>query len=148
MCGICGVVDLEGAAIDRALGVNMMELLAHRGPDSQGSVFFDGVAGNRTWSTFLGHTRLKIIDLTEAAAQPLANESRDVFVIFNGEIYNYRELTAFLTQKGHRFRSKSDTEVIVHAYEQFGDDFVAKLDGMFAFALFDLKNQRLVLARD
>jgi asparagine synthase (glutamine-hydrolysing) len=118
----------------------MTMALAHRGPDGDG-FFVDGGIG-------LGHRRLSIIDLSAAAAQPLFNETGDVALIYNGEIFNFRELRAELEIKGHRFRSATDSEVIVHGYEEWGDDCVARLNGMFAFALWDRRARRLLLARD
>lgn len=96
----------------------------------------------------LGHGRLRIIDLSDAGKQPMANEDGSIFVTFNGEIYNFRDLMRDLTARGHRFRSKSDTEVIVHGYEEYGDDVVKRLDGMFAFGLWDTRRRHLLLARD
>ena len=148
MCGLCGFVDRSGRPVDPAVTSEMIRVLRHRGPDADGCLN-DALQTNReNWRVFLGHTRLKIIDLSEAASQPLSNENGTVFVVFNGEIYNFRELRDLLEQKGHRFKSRSDTEVIVHAYEEFGDEFVRYLDGMFAFAVFDREKKRLILGRD
>jgi asparagine synthase (glutamine-hydrolysing) len=124
----------------------MADLLAHRGPD--GAVARVLASGPGSPTVVVGHRRLAIIDLSDAAAQPLSNEDGTVSVVFNGEIYNFLELRRDLEVRGHVFRSRSDTEVIVHAYEEFGDGFVARLDGMFAFALWDGRNRRLILARD
>jgi asparagine synthase (glutamine-hydrolysing) len=118
----------------------MAEALAHRGPDGEG-VWNDGPVA-------LGHRRLAVIDLSQAAAQPLANEDGSVRVVFNGEIYNFGELRNELERKGHVFRSNSDTEVIVHQYEEDGDRCVEKFRGMFAFAIWDAKKRRLFAARD
>jgi asparagine synthase (glutamine-hydrolysing) len=146
MCGIAGYLDSEGAPADRACVSRMAALLAHRGPDGRKvEVVAEGPWGP---TVVFGHTRLAIIDLSEAAAQPLANEDGSVVVTYNGEIYNFRELQNNLQALGHTFRSNSDTEVIVHAYETYGDDFVSLLDGMFALALWDGKRRRLLLARD
>ena len=117
----------------------MAATLAHRGPDAEG-VAVDG-------SVTLGHRRLSIIDLSHAADQPIANEDGSVLLVFNGEIYNFRELRRDLEVR-HRFRSEGDGEVIVHLYEERGDEAVAMLDGMFAFALWDAPRRRLLLARD
>jgi asparagine synthase (glutamine-hydrolysing) len=117
----------------------MIGALRHRGPDGFG-YFSDGPVG-------LAHARLAIIDLS-TGDQPIHNETRDVWTVFNGEIFNYVELRAELEQRGHRFYTRSDTEVIVHLYEDFGDRFVEKLNGQFAIALWDAKQQRLLLARD
>ncbi|MBN2021092.1 MAG: asparagine synthase (glutamine-hydrolyzing) [Sedimentisphaerales bacterium] len=147
MCGICGFVRFNGVVTDGSETLHRMTAaLGHRGPDDSG--YYVGGCYGRPASVLLGHTRLKVIDLTEAASQPLANEDETVFVVFNGEIYNFSDLRRRLAADGHRFRSASDTEVIVHAYEQFGDDFVRHLDGMFAFALWDTRRNALVLARD
>ncbi|MGQ0670857.1 MAG: asparagine synthase (glutamine-hydrolyzing) [Actinomycetota bacterium] len=146
MCGISGYVDTAGAPPDEALVTRMSDLLSHRGPD--GARVEVLAAGPEGPTVVVGHRRLAIIDLTEAAAQPLANEDGTVSVAYNGEIYNFRDLRRDLESRGHVFRSRSDTEVLVHAYEAFGDEFVARLDGMFAFALWDARRQRLVLARD
>ena len=148
MCGICGVVDLNGRPVDPGVGQRMMELLWHRGPDSCGSLATKPEPHRTTAAAFLGHTRLKIIDLSDDARQPLPNEDETVWVIFNGEIYNFRELREDLEQRGHAFRSHSDTETIVHGYEAYGDEVVRRLDGMFAFALWDQRRGRLLLARD
>ena len=148
MCGICGVVNLHGQQVDEVVGRRMMDLLWHRGPDGEGVFVGQSPTGSRRPSVFLGHRRLKIIDLSDAARQPLPNEDGTVWVIFNGEIYNFRELRETLKQRGHVFRSRSDTETIVHAYEEFGACFVQRLDGMFAFALWDERKGALTVARD
>ncbi|NNF26548.1 MAG: asparagine synthase (glutamine-hydrolyzing), partial [Gemmatimonadetes bacterium] len=140
MCGICGIVaDGSGSPPTRSELEAMADVLRHRGPDGEG-YYIDGPAG-------LGHRRLAIIDL-ESGQQPLGNEDDSVSVVFNGEIYNYRELRRELTQRGHRFATNSDTEVIVHLYEDHGDRCVDFLRGMFAFALWDSKRRRLLMARD
>ena len=143
MCGICG--ELRFGAGAPAVGgelVAMRDLLVHRGPDSEGIfVSADGRAG-------LGFRRLRIIDLSANASQPMANEDGTVRVVFNGEIYNFRELRERLLARGHQFRSQTDSEVIVHLYEEMGPDCVKELDGMFAFAVWDDRNRRLWLARD
>src|SRR3989442_7278496 len=97
---------------------------------------------------FLGHTRLQIIDLSEMGSQPMSNEDQTIWVVYNGEIYNFRELRQSLQKAGHQFRSRTDTEVIVHAYEDLGVDCISQFNGMFAFALYDQPRQRLLLARD
>jgi asparagine synthase (glutamine-hydrolysing) len=148
MCGICGILKLNGQPVDATVGQRMMDLLWHRGPDDSGSLILQAPASQTSPSIFLGHRRLKIIDLSEAARQPLANEDGMIWVIFYGEIYNFLDLRHELEQRGHVFRSRSDTETIVHAYEAFGDDFLTHLDGMFAFALWDGRRQRLILGRD
>jgi len=139
MCGICGLMSLDAAAAEpRALRA-MSETLVHRGPDSSGELL-DGPAA-------LAARRLSIIDL-EHGDQPIANESGRVHVVQNGEIYNYRELREDLESRGHRFATRSDTEVLVHLYEELGPRFARKLRGMFAIAVWDAERRRLVLARD
>ena len=138
MCGICGYLSREGPATADAVRA-MAGTLAHRGPDGEG-VHVDGPVA-------LGHRRLSIIDLSEAASEPMTNEDGSLWLVFNGEIYNFRELRRDLETR-HRFRSRSDGEVILHLYEEKGDAAVAELDGMFAFALWDAKRRRLLLARD
>jgi asparagine synthase (glutamine-hydrolysing) len=140
MCGICGLVSLDGAtAPDPAALAAMNETLVHRGPDSDGSVI-DGPCG-------LAMRRLSIIDLA-GGDQPIANEDGRIQVIQNGEIYNYRELMDGLRGRGHTFSTHSDTEVLVHLYEERGPAFVEALRGMFAIAIWDARHGRLVLARD
>jgi asparagine synthase (glutamine-hydrolysing) len=140
MCGICGLVSLDGASgPDPAALAAMNETLVHRGPDSDGSLI-DGAAG-------LAMRRLSIIDLA-GGDQPIANEDGRIQVIQNGEIYNYRELMEGLRGRGHTFSSNSDTEVLVHLYEERGPAFVEVLRGMFAIAIWDARQGRLVLARD
>src|SRR2546425_10767237 len=139
MCGITGFVTTAFGGDSRAVVHRMATALHHRGPDDQGD-YVDAQAA-------LGVSRLSIIDLS-AGAQPIENENGTVHAVLNGEIYNFRELRARLQDRGHRFQTQSDTEVIVHAYEQEGEDFVADLDGMFALALWDGPERKLVLARD
>ena len=140
MCGITGIVYTDPThPVDRDIVRRMTDRLTHRGPDADGYHFGDGVA--------LGHRRLSIIDLS-AGDQPIYNEDRSRAVVFNGEIYNFRELRSALASSGHQFRTASDTETIVHAWEQHGDDFVPQLRGMFALALWDRRARRLLLARD
>jgi asparagine synthase (glutamine-hydrolysing) len=139
MCGICGVFDLRGTAVEPGLVHRMAAALSHRGPDGEG-FHIDGRIG-------LGHRRLSIIDLT-GGAQPISNEDDSIQIVFNGEIYNFIELRKELEAAGHRFKTHSDTEVILHGYEQWGTDCVSHLNGMFAFALWDSNRQRLFVARD
>jgi len=138
MCGICGTASTRRAADPERLAA-MSATLAHRGPDSDG-MFVDGGVG-------LAARRLSIIDL-DTGDQPIANEDGSVVVVQNGEIYNYEELTHELVRAGHRFRTHGDTEVIVHAYEEWGTAFAERLRGMFAIAIWDGRERRLVLARD
>ena len=136
----------------------MVDVLAHRGPDDSGIYHSDAGLLNGTANSdagiaasdrgaILGHRRLSIIDLA-GGRQPISNEDGTVWIVLNGEIYNYRELRTDLKSRGHRFATESDTEVIVHLYEEFGDDCVLKLRGMFAFAIWDARKSRLLLARD
>lgn len=136
MCGICGVAG-EGARRDLVEAMNSS--LAHRGPDGSGFYADDGVV--------LGHRRLSIIDLF-TGDQPMSNEDGSIWAVYNGETYNFRELRHQLEEQGHHFRTVSDTEVLVHLYEQHGDGFLARLDGIFAFALWDSRRRRLLLGRD
>ena len=141
MCGIAGYLDHAQAGPAHAARVRaMMDDLAHRGPDASG-LFADG-------PVMLGHRRLSIIDLRPEADQPLASEDGAVVVVVNGEIYNFAELRARLVEHGHRFRSRSDSEVIVHLYEEHGVACLGHLRGMFAFALWDARRRQLLLARD
>jgi len=142
MCGICGERRFDGRPVDDSTVAAMRDRLAHRGPDSCGAYRSpDGGAA-------LGFRRLRIIDLTANANQPMPNEDGAVRVVFNGEIYNFRELGDGLRRRGHRFRSRSDTETIAHLYEEKGAACVDDLDGMFAIAIWDERASRLVLARD
>jgi len=139
MCGICGLVSLDGNAVDSSPLAAMNETLRHRGPDSEGSLVDGPVA--------FAMRRLSIIDL-DGGDQPIGNEDGRVKVIQNGEIYNYRELRADLERRGHRFSTRSDTEVLVHLYEERGPGCVRDLRGMFALALWDSRARRMLLARD
>jgi len=142
MCGICGEMRFDGAPVPPDRLVAMRDLLVHRGPDSDGVFVSSGGAAG------LGFRRLRIIDLTANASQPMANEDGSVQVVFNGEIYNFTDLRAGLVARGHRFRSQSDTETIVHLYEEKGAGCIAELDGMFAIAIWDERAGRMTLARD
>ena len=144
MCGICGTVTTNGSRIDEAVLRRMTDVMTHRGPDESG-VYLRQAPG---LSVGLGHRRLSIIDLSEAGRQPLSNEDGTVWLVFNGEIYNYPELRRELEGKGHRFRSHTDSEVIVHLYEEEGTHCARRLAGMFAFALWDQRADTLVLSRD
>ena len=139
MCGICGIFDRSGNPVDQALLGKMTSIIRHRGPDGEGR-FVDGEVG-------LGHRRLSIIDV-EGGTQPICNEDGSLQIVFNGEIYNFVELRRELEAAGHGFRTRSDTEVIVHAYEQWGRECVERFNGMFAFALWDSNTRELFLARD
>ncbi len=139
MCGISGIVNRDpNHAVDRETVLAMMGALAHRGPDDEGT-YMDGSVG-------LGHKRLAIIDLS-TGRQPLANEDESLWIVFNGEIYNYLELRRDLIRH-HTFRTASDTEVILHLYEELGERCLERLNGMFSFAIWDARQQRLFAARD
>lgn len=140
MCGICGVLNnAQNKPISKDVLKRMNDTLSNRGPDSEGYYFKDNIA--------LAHRRLSIIDL-ETGSQPISNEKNNIWLICNGEIYNYKELRQQLILKKHIFKTESDSEVIIHGYEEYGVDFFKKLNGMFAFALWDENNKKLVLSRD
>ena len=139
MCGIAGIVNRASALVAANQIEDMTRAMAHRGPDAEGYFRRNNVA--------LGHRRLKIIDL-EGGVQPLFNEDHSVVVVYNGEIFNFQVVKADLEAKGHIFRTHSDTEVIVHAYEEYGDKCPTFFRGMFAFAVYDIKRDRLLIARD
>src|SRR3954468_20438165 len=140
MCGIAGFVARDGLAPDAtARALAMRDVLAHRGPDEAG-LHLDAFAA-------LAHRRLSIVDLS-TGQQPLANETGTVWVAFNGEVYNHRDARRELEAAGHRYRTQSDTETLVHAYEQWGDECVHRFRGMFAFAIWDAPRKRLLLVRD
>ncbi|MBL3527245.1 MAG: asparagine synthase (glutamine-hydrolyzing) [gamma proteobacterium endosymbiont of Lamellibrachia anaximandri] len=140
MCGIAGIAakSVNGAGNLGRVRC-MISQITHRGPDDEGYFFDSGIC--------LGHARLSIIDL-DSGHQPIANEDKSVHVVFNGEIFNYIELRSDLVKAGHHFSSHSDTEVIVHLYEDYGDDFVRYLNGQFSIALWDKNKQKLILVRD
>jgi asparagine synthase (glutamine-hydrolysing) len=140
MCGICGKIKFNGATLDPALITRMCRTLVHRGPDDEG-VYTAPYVG-------LGQRRLSIIDLCRSACAPLHNEDKSVWIVFNGEIYNFQELRAELLGKGHIFLTNTDTEVIIHLYEECGIDCLRHLRGMFAFALWDANREILFGARD
>jgi len=140
MCGICGIYDTyQRNRIDKEILQRMCDVLAHRGPDDEG-IFVDKNIG-------LGHRRLSIIDLA-GGHQPIHNEDNSIWIVFNGEIYNHCELRDKLESRGHRYYTLSDTESIIHAYEEWKDDCVKELRGMFAFGIWDSKKKKLLLARD
>lgn len=139
MCGICGIYNFNSSPIQEKSIKDMCGVIQHRGPDDEG-IYLDGHLG-------IGMRRLSIIDL-DTGHQPISNEDKTVWTVFNGEIYNYIELTEELKKKGHIFKTKSDTEVIVHLFEEYGYDFVKLLRGMFSIAIWDKKNNDLILARD
>ena len=140
MCGIAGIhLDAREATPDAAVLERMVAAIRHRGPDGTGYHVEPGLG--------LGHARLSIIDLA-GGAQPVHNEDRTIWISYNGEVFNYLELREMLERRGHRFYTRTDTEVIVHLYEELGDDFVQQLNGQFALALWDRPRRRLLLVRD
>src|SRR6516164_3363047 len=143
MCGICGTANWgELSHVER-----MNALQRHRGPDDYGTWHHVSADGSRF---VLGSTRLAIIDLSSAGHMPMSNEDDTVWIAYNGEVYNAAELRQYLEARGHHFRSRTDTEVVLHLYEEEGFDCLKKLNGMFAFAICDLRSRspRLLLARD
>src|SRR2546423_1970655 len=148
MCGIAGIYNLNGQPVPTGLLKSMTDAIAHRGPDGEG-FYTHGPVG-------LGHRRLAIIDLSPAGRQPMANETADLIITYNGEVYNFQELRLELQAVGHRFQSKTDSEVVVHAYEEWGEKCVERFNGMFAFAIYDRRanvagssgGPRLFIARD
>ena len=139
MCGICGLSYSNNRLGDREVLEKMNAAILHRGPDSDGFYVAQGVG--------LAVRRLAIIDV-KGGDQPIANEDGSIQIVFNGECYNYPEMRVELERRGHRFSTKTDTECIVHFYEDEGDDCVKRLRGMFAFALWDMRKRRLLIARD
>ena len=144
MCGICGKLDFTGSPVEEDLLRRMSGLLGHRGPDDSG--FYLRQQGNV--SCGLGHRRLSIIDLSKAGRQPMSNEDKSLWMVFNGEIYNFTALREELEKKGHRFASRTDSEVVVHLFEEEGPAGIGRLNGMFSLALWSERAQALVLARD
>lgn len=140
MCGIAGIFNVNGGQADAKILKRMTDAIAYRGPDGEG-FYISGSMG-------LGHRRLAIIDLSDAARQPMSNENGSVWLSYNGEIYNFKALRLELEKKGHRFKSRTDSEVILHGYEEEGIEFVRRLNGMFAFALWDEEKGCLYLVRD
>jgi len=153
MCGICGIYNLDNRPVDKDLLKKMNNTLIHRGPDDEG--YFVNAGKQTGWeagrkgsgNVGLGHRRLSIIDL-DSGRQPMGNEDGSIQVVFNGEIYNFLDLRKQLQSKGHKFITQSDTETIVYAYQEWGENFVTKLRGMFAIALWDNRLKKLILVRD
>ena len=143
MCGIAGTLAFDDAlTVDESTVSRMTATLRHRGPDDAGTYV------RPDERVALGHRRLSIIDLSSAGHQPMSNEDGTVWITYNGEVYNHGELRAGLEARGHRFRSATDTEAIVHLYEEDGPACVERLHGMFAFAIWDARRQSLLLVRD
>src|SRR5579875_1643110 len=140
MCGICGILHLDSRApVEASLIRRMADTIRHRGPDDEG-YYISGPVG-------FGFRRLSIIDLS-TGHQPMSNEDSSVWIVLNGEIYNYQDLRAGLLARGHIFKTHTDTEVIVHLYEELGPACLEQLRGMFSFAIWDARDQSLLLARD
>lgn len=169
MCGICGIINFDRSPVDPNILVRMRDTLAHRGPDDKGAVLVasDSSKGNTKYLRFqeceevdhrrchrnlfnigLAHRRLSIIDLSSAGRQPMCNEDGSVWITYNGEIYNFLELRQTLEKRGHIFKTHSDTEVIVHAYEEWGENFVSHLRGMFAIVIWDANRCQCIMTRD
>ena len=140
MCGVVGIAAIKDRAVpERERLSRMVSAIRHRGPDDEGYFVAPGIG--------LGHARLSIIDVA-GGKQPIHNEDKSIWICYNGEVFNYIELREDLVKRGHSFYTSTDTEVIVHLYEEFGLDFVHKLNGQFAIALWDSNRQRLLLVRD
>lgn len=140
MCGIVGIYNLKGNSVDSLLLQKMTDSLNHRGPDD-GGIYIDKNVG-------LGHRRLSIIDLSSAGHQPMTNEDGRLHIVFSGEVYNFQEIKEVLKSSNHQFKSKTDTELVLHSYEEWGISCLGKFDGMFALAIWDAKSQQFFLARD
>src|SRR4030042_1082308 len=143
MCGIAGIVSWS-RPVDECILAQMNETMLHRGPDHSGNL----VNSHDGLSVGLACQRLSIIDLSPAGDQPISNETKDVWIVYNGELYNNAELRRDLEGRGHVYHSRTDTETIVHAYEEFGLDCFERLNGMFALALYDARQGKVILARD
>ena len=151
MCGICGIVDFSGDSVQEDILRKMCQMMIHRGPDDEGVYInhqLQATSHQSKPSVGLGHRRLSIIDLSVSGHQPMCNEDGTIWIVLNGEIYNYIELVKDLKEKGHKFKSNTDTEAIIHLYEEYGEECVKKLRGMFAFTIWDEKEEVLMLARD
>jgi asparagine synthase (glutamine-hydrolysing) len=159
VCGIVGICDLKNDSVDADQLRAMTETMVHRGPDDRGVVLFGHgevldlerrriEENSAQFSLGFGHRRLAIIDLSRAGHQPMTNEDQTVWITYNGEVYNYLEIRKELIGKGHSFRSNTDTEVVLHAYEEWDIECLHKFNGMWAFALWDEKKKRLFCARD
>src|ERR1700704_3459740 len=143
MCGISGILGFaDSFPVSEALARDMAASQSHRGPDD------DGAWADPAHRVALSHRRLSIIDLSAAGHQPMANEDGSVWITYNGEVYNHEALRTELEAKGHTYRSRTDTETILHLYEEEGPAAVARLDGMFAFVIWDARRRQLLLARD
>ncbi len=142
MCGICGIINFDNSIVDESIIVRMRDEMIHRGPDDKGLYI------NKSKKVGLGFRRLAIIDLSPTANQPMSNHDETIWIVFNGEIYNHLEVRKELESKGYKYRTRSDTETIIYAYEEFGLDFVHKLFGMFSIAIWDEKKKLFIAYRD
>ncbi|MCX8009813.1 MAG: asparagine synthase (glutamine-hydrolyzing), partial [Ignavibacteria bacterium] len=142
MCGICGIISYDGKAVDTAVLKRMTDILIHRGPDDEGMYV------NESKTVGLGFRRLSIIDLTPAGHQPMPNKDGSIWIVFNGEIYNHLEVRKELEKRGYKYKSRSDTETLIYAYEEYGYDFLHKIHGMFSLAIWDERKKILFAARD
>ena len=146
MCGISGIYNLNNEPVSRSLLKDMTDVLLHRGPDDEGYILLN--SGDGSSDIAFGHRRLSIIDLSSSGHQPMPNEDKSIWITYNGEVYNYIELREELEKAGHVFNSKTDTEVIIHAYEAWGEECLRRFNGMWAFAIWDFNKKRLFCARD
>ena len=142
MCGICGIISFNHTDVNESILIRMRDEMQHRGPDAEG-IFI-----NKSKKVGFGFRRLAIIDLSPAANQPMCNQDQTIWIVFNGEIYNHLEIRKELEKLGYKYRTKSDTETIIYAYEQFGFDFIHKLNGMFAIAIWDERKKLFIAYRD
>jgi asparagine synthase (glutamine-hydrolysing) len=147
MCGIAGIATIDGKAIESSLVDRMTDILEHRGPDDRGTYLSHADSPNARMKVGLGHRRLSIIDI-EGGRQPMSNEERSIWIVYNGETYNFKEEREALKSKGYKFRTASDTEVVLRLYEEYGIECLERMRGMFAFAIWDAKKERLFLSRD
>lgn len=151
MCSISGIINFKKQYDQSHEIKKMCDVSIHRGPDGDGHIFYDTLSkkpGLKTSNLALGHRRLKIIDLSRSGDQPMSNEDNTVWIVYNGEIYNYLELKEELRQKGHIYKSTSDTEVILHAYEEYGEECVKRFNGMWSFCIYDTRKNILFCSRD
>jgi len=146
MCGIAGIIYKAKKDIKKEIMEKMIAEMHHRGPDDKGIYIGEGISGKT--NAILGHCRLSIIDLSPLGKQPMSNEDGQIWITYNGEIYNFQELRDELKRNGHRFRSRTDTEVIIHGYEEWGVNVIKRLRGMFAFGIWDSKKEEVLIARD
>lgn len=142
MCGICGIISFDNSIVDEKTLIQMRDEMKHRGPDAEG-IFI-----NENRKIGFGFRRLAIIDLSPAANQPMSSNDKSIWIVFNGEIYNHLEVRKELERKGYQYRTKSDTETIIYAYEEYGIDFIHKLNGMFSIAIWDARKKLFIACRD